>query len=70
MMDARHIDGWAYPVAETLCAYMIGQNKRNYVDFINGIKDGLTWEKSLEQRYKAPRDRLARAYRASLGLKD
>ena len=70
MLDARHIDGWAYPVAETLCAYMIQQNKRNYVDFINGIKDGLTWEQSLEQRYKAPRDRLTRAYRASLGLKD
>lgn len=70
MLEARHIDGWAYPVAETLCAYMIRQNKRNYVDFINGIKDGLTWEQSLEQRYKAPRQRLAQAYRASLGLRD
>jgi hypothetical protein len=69
MMDAKHIDSWAYPVAETLCAYMIRQNKRNYVDFIAGIKEGLTWEQSLEQRYKAPRDRLARAYREAIGLK-
>ena len=69
MFEARHIESWAYPVAETLCAYMIRQNKRNYVQFINGIKDGLTWEQSLEQRYKAPKDRLVRAYRESIGLK-
>jgi hypothetical protein len=70
MMDAKHIDGWQYPVAETLCAFMVRQNKRHYVDFIIGIKDGLTWEQSLEQRYQAPRDRLVRAYRESLGLKN
>ena len=69
MLDAKHIESWAYPVAETLCAYMIQQNKRNYVDFILGIKEGLTWEQSLDQRYKAPRDRIARAYRESIGLK-
>jgi len=69
MFEAKHIDAWQYPVAETLCAYMIRQSKRNYVDFIMGIKDGLTWEQSLEQRYKAPKDRLVHAYRESLGLK-
>jgi hypothetical protein len=69
MMDAKHIDGWQYPVAETLCAFMVRQNKRGYVEFIIGIKEGLTWQQSLEQRYKAPRDRLVRAYRESLGLK-
>ena len=69
MFDAKHIDSWQYPVAETLCAYMIRQDKGKYVDFITGIKDGLTWEQSLEQRYKAPRERLVRAYRESLGLK-
>ena len=57
-----------YPVAETLCAFMIRQNKRNYVDFVVGIKEGLTWEESLEQRYKAPRDRLVRAYGESINL--
>jgi hypothetical protein len=69
LFTAKHIEGWQYPVAETMCSYMIQQNKRRYVDFIVGIKEGLTWEQSLEQRYKAPRDRLVRAYRASLGLK-
>ena len=69
MLEAKHIDPWAYPVAETLCSYMIQQNRKNYVDFVMGIKEGLTWEQSLEQRYKAPRDRLARAYRGAIGLK-
>jgi hypothetical protein len=69
LLDARHIAAWQYPVAETLCAFMIRQNKRNYVDFIVGIKEGLSWEDSLEKRYKAPRDRLIRAYGESLNLK-
>ena len=67
-LDARQISPWQYPVAETLCAFMIRQNKRNYVDFVVGIKEGLTWEESLEQRYKAPRDRLVRAYGESINL--
>jgi hypothetical protein len=70
MVEQKHIEAWQYPVAETLCAFMIQQNKSNYVDFITGIKDGLTWEQSLEQRYKAPKDRLVAAYRQSLGLKN
>jgi hypothetical protein len=69
MLDAGHISGWQYPVAEALCAYMIRQNKRNYVDFIVGIKEGLSWEQSLEQRYKAPRARLVRAFGESLNLR-
>ena len=68
--EVRHIESWQYPVADTLCSFMIQQSKRRYVDFIVGIKDGLTWEQSLEQRYKAPRDRLVSAYRVSLGLKN
>ena len=46
------------PVAETMCTYMISQAKRNYVDFINGIKEGLTPEESLTKRFKAGEDRL------------
>jgi hypothetical protein len=69
MLEARHIAGWQYPVAESLCAFMIRQNKRHYVDFILGIKEGLTWEESLEQRYKAPRDRLVKAFGESLNVR-
>lgn len=69
MLDGRHIEAWQYPVAETLCAFMIRQSKPRYVDFIVGIKEGLTWEQSLEQRYGTRRDRLVRAYGESLGIK-
>ena len=69
MLDARHIAPWQYPVAEALCEFMIRQDKRRYVDFIAGIKEGLTWEQSLQQRYKAPRERLVRAFGESLGIK-
>jgi hypothetical protein len=69
LFEADHIVAWQYPVAETLCAFMIRQNKRGYVDFIIGIKEGLSWEESLAQRYKAPKAKLVPAYGASLGLK-
>ena len=69
MFDAEHIQGWQYPVAYALCEYMIRQSKRNYVAFINGIKDGLSWEASLEQKYQAPQARLVQAFGESLGIK-
>ncbi len=53
---------WKYPVGEALCGFMIQQNKRGYVDFINGIKDGLEWEDSLRTKYGAPVDRLVPAF--------
>jgi hypothetical protein len=65
----RQIEEWQYPVAETLCDYMIMQSKKNYVDFINGIKDGLEWDESLNKQYKAPLDRLLPAYGVWVGVK-
>jgi hypothetical protein len=64
-----HIVAWQYPVAETLTIFMIKNGKRNYVDFINGMKDGLTWKESLEQRYKVELPRLVDAYGRSMGEK-
>ncbi|HWE02801.1 MAG TPA: hypothetical protein VG326_10370 [Tepidisphaeraceae bacterium] len=65
----EHIEPWQYPVAETMCTYMITQAKRNYVDFINGIKEGLTPEESLAKRFKAGQDRLVPKFGEWLGLK-
>ncbi len=66
---AEHIAAWQYPVAQTLTTFMIRQSKQNYVDFINGIKDGLTWQESMETKYKVPLDRLVWAYGKSMGEK-
>ena len=69
MCNAAKIDGWQYPVAESLTTFMIRQSKSNYVAFINAIKDGLSWQESLEQKYHAPLDRLAAFYGVSLNLR-
>jgi hypothetical protein len=63
------IEAWQYPIAYTLCEFMIRENKKGYVNFINGIKEGLEWEESLEKKFGAPRDRLVPAYAESLGVK-
>lgn len=68
--EADHIAGWQYPVAETMCTFMIMANRKNYVDFINGIKAGLSWEDSLNQDYKAPLDRLVPVYGSWIGVKE
>jgi len=67
--DAKQIKPWQYGVAFSLARFMVKQNKRNYVSFINGIKDGLPWEKSLESRYGVPLSRLVAAYGRSVGVR-
>jgi len=65
----QQIEPWQYPVAETLTQFMILQSKHNYVEFINGIKDGDDWETSLEKNYKASLERLIPAYGGWVGVK-
>lgn len=69
LFETQRIDAWQYPVAQQITEFMILQNKRNYVDFVNAIKDGMTWSEALDQKYKAPKDRLERAYIEWLGVK-
>ena len=57
-----------YPVARTLTEFMIRQDKKRYVDFINAIKEGLPWQQALEQRYGVPLPRLVQAYGQSMGV--
>jgi hypothetical protein len=64
-----HIEGWQYPVAEMLCTFMIQAGKKNYVDFIIGIKSGLTWRESLDKKYKAGIERLVPVYGQWLGVR-
>lgn len=66
--DDGHIDGFQYPIARTLCEFMIRQNQRGYVSFINGIKDGMRWQDALQREYGVSMDRLIEAYGASMGV--
>ena len=60
---------WQYPVAENLMAYMIAANRKGYVAFINGIKDGLPAEESLTKHYGADKDRIVAAFMDSMGVR-
>ena len=68
--EAGRLEGWQYPVAEMMCTFMIQAGKKNYVDFINGIKEGLSWQDSLETRYKTTQDRLVAAFGLYLGVRN
>jgi hypothetical protein len=66
---ADHIDGWQYNISEMMTTFMIAQSQKNYVAFINGIKDGLTWEQALETKYKATPPVIIPAFGRWLGVK-
>jgi len=63
------IEAWQYPVAEELTTFMISQSKQGYVRFINGIKDGLSVDDALAQKYGAPRPRLVEVFGETLGFR-
>ncbi len=65
----EHIDAWQYGVASSLCSFMIRENKKGYVAFINGIKDGLGWEESLRKNYNTDAPTLVSAFGRSIGIK-
>jgi hypothetical protein len=67
---AQHIAGWQYPVAQMLCEFMITAGKKNYVDFINGIKDGMNWDDALSTKFQAPVERLVAVFGQTLGIKN
>jgi hypothetical protein len=68
--EADHIVAWQYPVARTLTEFMIRQSKKGYVEFINGVKDGLRWDEAMKQKYGVTVDQLVRAYGISMGVAD
>jgi hypothetical protein len=68
MFEAEHIVAWQYSVSRTLSEFMISQNRKGYVDFINGIKDGSNWEDALTQKYGVSLDQLVRAYGNFMGV--
>ena len=49
---------------------MIQQSKKGYVEFINGMKDGLRWDEALKQKYGVTTEQLVRAYGISMGVPD
>jgi hypothetical protein len=70
--ESDHIVAWQYPVARTLTEFMIHQSKQGYVEFINGLKDGMPVDQALKEKYGVTKDQLVNAYGMSMqvpGLK-
>jgi hypothetical protein len=67
--DADHIEGWQYPVSEMMTTFLIEKNRKGYVSFINGIKEGLSWDESLSAKLKWPREQLVPAFGQALGVR-
>ena len=67
--ESDHIEFFQYPIARSLSEFMIRQNKKGYVDFINAIKDGTSADEALRTKYGAARDVLVAAYKQSMGVK-
>jgi hypothetical protein len=68
MFESEQIVAWQYSVARTLADFMIQQNRKGYVEFINGIKDGLSWEDALMQKYGVSLQQLLAAYGNFMGV--
>jgi hypothetical protein len=66
--EGKNIDGFQYPIARTLCEFMIRQDKAKYVEFIKGMKDGLSWEQALASKYGTSVEALLAAYGQQMGV--
>ncbi|MEO0514128.1 MAG: hypothetical protein AAF086_02385 [Planctomycetota bacterium] len=67
---ASHIDGWQYPLAHMLTAFMIQQDGQRYRAFINAIKDGKKWDVAMEEDYGVELETLVEAFGRSLKIRD
>ena len=49
---------------------MIRTNRKAYVQFIEGMKEGMTWEESLQASYGSSPEQLVAAYGQAIGVPD
>jgi hypothetical protein len=68
--SGERIESWQYPVAHMLTEFMIRENRKGYIAFVNGIKDGMKWEDALAQKFGATPDDLAAAFGDSLRIRN
>lgn len=67
---ASHIEGWQYPLAHMLTAFMIQQDGNRYRAFIDAIKDGKKWDDAMEEDYGVALGDLVEAFGRSLKIRD
>jgi len=64
----KNIDTWQYGVAFGLNNFMIQNNQQAYVKFIEGMKEGMSWEESLQASFECTPQQLVTAYGRAIGM--
>lgn len=62
MFSSEGLYGAQLAVADTLAAYMVRTGRPTYVKFVNGLKDGMSWQEGLRAAYGHGRSALLRGY--------
>ena len=60
----------SYGMASSLTTFMIRADQKKYVAFIEGVKEGKTWQESLKDSYHATPEQLVTEYGRSIGIPD
>jgi len=66
--DATTIDGQHYGSASSIVNLLMKKDPIRFKLFINGIKEGWTWQESLRRSYNASPEALCRLYGRSIGI--
>jgi hypothetical protein len=64
----EQIDNWQYGAASAMIQLMIKASPEQFKLFFNGMKDGLTWQDSLQRAYGLTPEQLSQAYGQSIGI--
>lgn len=59
-----------YGIASSLTAFLMKSDKAAYTRFIQGIKEGLSWQDSLKAAYSRTPEELVKAYGKAIGVPD
>jgi hypothetical protein len=68
MLTTERINSIQYGMAYSLTNYLIQTDQEKYTTFVNGMKEGQTWEDSLKNAYNATPEQLLAGYGRSIGV--
>jgi hypothetical protein len=64
----ENIHDWQYGIASSLTDFLLRTDPKRYRRLIEGIKDGLSWQDSLQRSYGLTPEQLTQRYGASIGV--
>lgn len=65
-----YIEPWQYGTASSITDFLIKNDKQAYTRFIQGIKEGMKWEQSLQAAFKITPEQLVAAYGKAIRVPD